>query len=398
MLILGAVMLDFCSQACLTPCEALLSDATRNSNQQERCFTIYSFMVSLGGCIGYLITALDWSSSSVGLYFGGQEQSAFSLLILMFTFSMVATLCIAEERPTDCVLVNAHGAIEEVSYDIDGKVDQIHQALLQHEDENSVTSYDPGYESGSNQADDTLHHNGDGKTEHLSNGNVKSNAERMSLDTVEENSVSMTLDRQESIPVRNRTRNPLKFIAKMLLQKIFFAFRLNILFNYIRKQCSANTPLVIHNLLNMPEVLKRLAIANFFSWTAVMCFNLFYTDFVGQAVYGGNPNAPEDSHLRMLYDDGVRMGSWGLLLHCITSAMYVAFIEKLSNTYGPRNTYLIGMASFCGAMFAMLVMRTIMFVNFMASLTGFAYATVTTVPFTLLNQYHGNRQVMYQIY
>ena len=43
----------------------------------------------------------------------------------------------------------------------------------------------------------------------------------------------------------------------------------------------------------MPAVLKRLAVAHFFSWTAVMAFNLFFTDYVGQSVYGGNPNAPE---------------------------------------------------------------------------------------------------------
>ena len=47
MLIVGSVLLDFTSQAGLTPCEALLSDASRNTNQQERAFTVYSFMVSL---------------------------------------------------------------------------------------------------------------------------------------------------------------------------------------------------------------------------------------------------------------------------------------------------------------------------------------------------------------
>ena len=76
-LIIGAVLLDFTSQATLTPCEALLSDACKNTNQQDRCFMVYSFMVSMGGCVGYLITALDWSGNAVGLYFGSQERSAF---------------------------------------------------------------------------------------------------------------------------------------------------------------------------------------------------------------------------------------------------------------------------------------------------------------------------------
>ena len=69
-LIIGAVLLDFTSQATLTPCEALLSDACKHTNQSERCFMVYSFMVSLGGIVGYLITALDWSHTMLGTLLG----------------------------------------------------------------------------------------------------------------------------------------------------------------------------------------------------------------------------------------------------------------------------------------------------------------------------------------
>ena len=41
-------------------------------------------------------------------------------------------------------------------------------------------------------------------------------------------------------------------------------------------------------------------------------------DFVAQAVYGGQPDAPPGSVYDILFDEGVRMGSWGLLLHSIT--------------------------------------------------------------------------------
>ena len=45
---------------------------------------------------------------------------------------------------------------------------------------------------------------------------------------------------------------------------------------------------------------------------------MFYTDFVATAVYGGQPDAPTSSMYNLLFDEGVRMGSWGLLLHSIT--------------------------------------------------------------------------------
>ena len=39
---------------------------------------------------------------------------------------------------------------------------------------------------------------------------------------------------------------------------------------------------------------------------------------MAQAVYGGQPDAPPGSVYDILFDEGVRMGSWGLLLHSIT--------------------------------------------------------------------------------
>lgn len=49
-----------------------------------------------------------------------------------------------------------------------------------------------------------------------------------------------------------------------------------------------------------------------------MCHNMFFTDFVGQYMYGGHPDAPERTQQAVLYDEGVRMGSWGLFLHSLT--------------------------------------------------------------------------------
>src|SRR6218665_1333753 len=49
LLVFGSFLLDFTCQTCLTPCEALLSDSSKGTDQSERCFTIYSVMVSIGG-------------------------------------------------------------------------------------------------------------------------------------------------------------------------------------------------------------------------------------------------------------------------------------------------------------------------------------------------------------
>ena len=152
-------------------------------------------------------------------------------------------------------------------------------------------------------------------------------------------------------------------------------------------------PNMIKSLLCIPAVLRPLALANFFSWTAIMGFNLFYSDFVGQAGYGGDPNTDEGSPLRERYDVGVRMGSWGLLFHCVTSAIYAAFIQKMVCRYGSRITYMFGMMTFTVAMVFMVFIRNIYIVTALAACTGFAYATVTTIPFMLITLYHDHKEV-----
>ncbi|KAK3777276.1 hypothetical protein RRG08_013478 [Elysia crispata] len=112
-------------------------------------------------------------------------------------------------------------------------------------------------------------------------------------------------------------------------------------------------------------------------------------------VYGGNPNAAESSPEGRAYDDGVRNASWGLLLHCICSAALSFFVERLTRVYGYKTTFTLGMVTFVFAMMGMVLVRHIYFVNLMAAATGFAYSTITTIPFMLLSKYHADKHVYF---
>lgn len=96
-LILGVGLLDFCGQVCFTPLEALLSDLYRDEEDCGQAFAMFSFMVSLGGCVGYLLPALDWSRGLLSVYLGGQAECLFSLLILIFVPSVLITMKVSEE-------------------------------------------------------------------------------------------------------------------------------------------------------------------------------------------------------------------------------------------------------------------------------------------------------------
>lgn len=94
-LILGIGLLDFCGQVCFTPLEALLSDLFQEPDNCRQAFSMYAFMISLGGCIGYLLPAIDWAF--LAPYLGGQESCLFSLLALIFLGCVLATLFVTEE-------------------------------------------------------------------------------------------------------------------------------------------------------------------------------------------------------------------------------------------------------------------------------------------------------------
>ena len=336
--------------------------------------------------------ALDRNGSALGVFFGGQEQSAFSVLIMLFTFTLIATLMIAQESP------NLGPAPAQTSpaptLDIATKLDEIHQHIVRHKELNGalpVPGQDPGYESDSNrsQSEDSL------ILQHYPDNTTRTTQKSLAANN---SSSSSNLSSSIISPLLATTNTP---ICPIFVQEHLCHIpwtRWSIL-NYrsfiylISKKIYRSLPANLTILFELPLVLRCLAMANFFSWLAIMSFNIFYTDFVGQMIYGGDPNAPEDSLERLRYDKGVRMGSWGLFFHCITSAIYAGFIDRLTHRHGLRATYMLGMISFTASMFIMVMSRSLIIVNLIASLTGLGYATLTTIPFMLVNTYHAGSDV-----
>lgn len=126
-----------------------------------------------------------------------------------------------------------------------------------------------------------------------------------------------------------------------------------------------------------------------------MTFNLFFTDFVGQTIYHGDPSADELSEERLLYDQGVRAGSYGLLFHCIVGAAYAPCLRPLINQFGVRLTFSFGMFVFALSMLVMYISKNIIIVNIMASLSGLGMASLTSIPYTLVMVYYANREVRF---
>uniref|UniRef100_A0A8C3RA91 Solute carrier family 45 member 3 n=1 Tax=Cyanoderma ruficeps TaxID=181631 RepID=A0A8C3RA91_9PASS len=301
-LILGIGLLDFCGQVCFTPLEALLSDLFQEPDSCRQAFSVYAFMISLGGCIGYLLPAIDWAFLEP--YLGGQESCLFTLLALIFLGCVLATLFVTEEAAQGDILEGT--ALKNVSPKLSLSCCccwQVASCALQ---------------------------------------------------------------------------------GRRVLQAV-------------RSLCALLPRL--HGLCcRVPRVIRRLFVAELCSWMALMTFMLFYTDFVGEGLYHGVPRAKPGTEARRRYEEGVRMGSLGLFLQCITSIFFSTIMDRLVKHFGTRAVYLASVVFFPGAALVMCLSHSVTVVTISAALTGFTFSALQILPYTLASLYHHDKQVFLHKY
>jgi len=84
----------------------------------------------------------------------------------------------------------------------------------------------------------------------------------------------------------------------------------------------------------MPRSLIILCLTNLFCWASLVCYSLYFTDFVGQSVYHGDPIAAPGTMSHVRYEAGVRAGAVGMALYSASCSVYSFNVEKLVRTFG----------------------------------------------------------------
>ena len=84
----------------------------------------------------------------------------------------------------------------------------------------------------------------------------------------------------------------------------------------------------------MPRSLIVLCLTNLFCWASLVCYSLYFTDFVGQSVYHGDPLADSGTASHGRYEAGVRAGAVGMALYSASCSVYSFNIEKLVRNFG----------------------------------------------------------------
>lgn len=85
----------------------------------------------------------------------------------------------------------------------------------------------------------------------------------------------------------------------------------------------------VRNIVHMPKSLFILYSTQFFSQLGYLSYCLYFTDFVGSEVFGGDVAGAPGSPELALYEEGVRYGCWGMAVFAVCSASYSAIIERL---------------------------------------------------------------------
>nr|XP_026694725.1 solute carrier family 45 member 4 isoform X1 [Ciona intestinalis] len=148
------------------------------------------------------------------------------------------------------------------------------------------------------------------------------------------------------------------------------------------------------SIVTMPSSLRWLCLAQLLGFIGMETVFLWYTDMMGREVYKGDPQASENSTELKLYNDGVKMGCWGLAIDSIAMVVFSVAMERgtLLNKIRLRKLY-------SGGFLLMFITGLLMFffTNQIVILSlswciGVTFAIMLTVPYVLVGKYHQNKQ------
>ena len=280
--IIGVVLLDFDCDACQSPARAYLIDVSQVEDHSIGLST-FTIMAGAGGSLGYLLGGIPWADifqpkSSIVQYSNGD-------------YDRNETALNASQMFYQNNLAYDHKQILFTSV----AVIYVMCALVSITSFKEIPLYDLKRTTRKNTA------KGD-------SSQIKYNRMEESFSSAEEITRRQADDTSDSICSCNQVEH----LSQMEILKYYLT-----------------------SIIRMPSSLRWLCLTHCLCWMSLLCYSLYFTDFVGEAVFGGVPigDVTEDSHLHKLYDQGVRMGSIFMALYSISCSIYSFFLQFLMQNY-----------------------------------------------------------------
>ena len=340
--IFGVAMLDFNCDACQSPCRTYLLDISV-PDDHSRGLTSFTVMAGLGGSVGYLMGGIDWESTGFGSALGGHVRVVFTLVLVLYIISVVLTITSFKEIPLSELNVSCEGLQKKVKKVKKAKyrkfVNESSEEEPEHVQEDDQVDRDikPSGSilgSAATTSYGTLH--SDNRTTVYRNINESNGEEYVASPDIKITSSSVTVSDQT-----HRHTNDCGPFTEELYTKQYDASNdkhatklddRSRRYSNVLEDVSLKT--YLKSIILLPRSLLILCLTNLFCWMSLVCYSLYFTDFVGQAVYGGDPRAPNGSEAHNLYNAGVRLGSIGMSLYSLSCSFYSLVVEKLVKTLG----------------------------------------------------------------
>ncbi|XP_061399441.1 proton-associated sugar transporter A [Musca vetustissima] len=337
--VLGTVLLDFDADACQSPSRAYLLDVCVPDDHAKGLST-FTIMAGLGGFMGYSMGGINWDATAIGRRLGGHVKAVFTIITFIFITCVSLTITSFREIPlwalapskASRLLKDENDRLEEgsVSY---GALDET-QFVEKEQSQSEVSYYIlPATE---------------GQSDYF--GEIdESNVQNEQTQPPDDSCAAPPPEAEQAVET----------LSHYLLSIVY-----------------------------MPHSMRMVCLTNLFCWMAHVCYSLYFTDFVGEAVFNGDPKALEGSKPQILYEEGVRFGCWGMAMYSLSCACYSYVIERLIQRFKAKKVYVGGLLFYCCGMMLMAMTRAKASVIIFSWAAGVMYSTLFTMPYLLIAHYH----------
>ncbi|KAK2830457.1 hypothetical protein Q5P01_018388 [Channa striata] len=151
------------------------------------------------------------------------------------------------------------------------------------------------------------------------------------------------------------------------------------------------------SMLKMPPELLRLCACHLLTWFSIIAEAVFFTDFMGQVIYHGDPTSPVNTTSLDNYHKGVQMGCWGLVIYAMTAATCSALLQKYLDNFdlSIRVIYILGTLGFSIGTAVMAIFPNVYVAMVMISTMGIISMSISYCPYALLGQYHEMKEYIH---
>uniref|UniRef100_A0A3P8VBR0 Solute carrier family 45 member 4 n=1 Tax=Cynoglossus semilaevis TaxID=244447 RepID=A0A3P8VBR0_CYNSE len=439
--VLGVVLLDFSADASEGPIRSYLLDVA-DTEEQDMALNIHAFSAGLGGAVGYMLGGLDWKGTALGQAFKSQEQVLFLFAGIIFIISVTLHMFSIPEKPFT-PLYKLRDTTNKESGSQDGNeldpvimemdffaVDRMRSksdSVLAMPDATIVLDSD--LHPDANRFLPEPNHflpksHGEVKAAPDHSNAVKSHpstrpGNRPLTSSSSSRPYRHTFYRQPSFTFSyygrvGSQRHRLRRTTPLSPQPITTSRSLNDLSELKpgtdRREFHLSTSSVSSvssvsdegpdkgttirllwlSMLKMPTQLWRLCVCHLLTWFSYIAEAVFFTDFMGQVIYQGNPMAPANATELHSYHRGVQMGCWGLVVYAATSAVCSAVLQKYLDNFdlSIRVIYIVGTLGFSIGTAIMAIFPNVYVAMVMISTMGIISMSISYCPYALLGQYH----------